>query len=44
MAGPERFMNANAFYEHLGLAGAFLLVFCQDIAEKRGLTKVVGAL
>lgn len=25
-AGQERFMTANAFYEHLGLAGAFLLV------------------
>jgi uncharacterized membrane protein YphA (DoxX/SURF4 family) len=24
--GQERFMMANAFYEHLGLAGAFLLV------------------
>jgi uncharacterized membrane protein YphA (DoxX/SURF4 family) len=25
-AGQGRFMAANAFYEHLGLAGAFLLV------------------
>ncbi|EHL98974.1 DoxX family protein [Acetobacteraceae bacterium AT-5844] len=24
--GQERFMTANAFHEHLGLAGAFLLV------------------
>ncbi|MBI0535935.1 DoxX family protein [Roseomonas sp. KE2513] len=24
--GMERFMTANSFYEHLGLAGAFLLV------------------
>ncbi|MDR3435578.1 DoxX family protein [Telmatospirillum sp.] len=44
MAGPERFMNANAFYEHLGLAGAFVLVACQDVAEKRGLARDVGAL
>ena len=28
--GPERFMMANAFYEHLGLAGAFLLVVLWD--------------
>jgi uncharacterized membrane protein YphA (DoxX/SURF4 family) len=34
MTGPERFMSANAFYEHLGLAGAFLFVACHDIAEK----------
>ena len=25
-AGQERFMTANAFHEHLGLVGAFLLV------------------
>lgn len=24
--GPERFMAANGFFEHLGLAGGFLLV------------------
>lgn len=35
MQGMERFMAANAFYEHLGLAGAFLLVACQDL-ERRG--------
>jgi uncharacterized membrane protein YphA (DoxX/SURF4 family) len=28
--GQERFMMANAFYEHLGLAGAFLLVALWD--------------
>lgn len=28
--GQERFMTANAFYEHLGLAGAFLLVALWD--------------
>ncbi|WP_426954543.1 DoxX family protein [Muricoccus radiodurans] len=29
-AGMERFMMANSFYEHLGLAGAFLLVALHD--------------
>jgi len=28
--GQERFMTANSFYEHLGLAGAFLLVALWD--------------
>ena len=28
--GMERFMAANSFYEHLGLAGAFLLVALWD--------------
>lgn len=28
--GQERFMTANGFYEHLGLAGAFLLVALHD--------------
>ncbi|MCR0982357.1 DoxX family protein [Roseomonas populi] len=28
--GMERFMMANSFYEHLGLAGAFLLVALHD--------------
>ncbi|WP_424138030.1 DoxX family protein [Roseomonas chloroacetimidivorans] len=28
--GMERFMTANSFYEHLGLAGAFLLVALWD--------------
>lgn len=26
MAGPDRFMAMNAFFEHLGLAGGFVLV------------------
>lgn len=26
MAGPDRFMATNAFFEHLGLAGGFVLV------------------
>lgn len=33
--GQERFMMANAFYEHLGLAGAFLLVFAWDRGHGR---------
>lgn len=35
MQGMERFMAANAFYEHLGLAGAFLLVACQDLDRRQ---------
>ena len=30
-AGQERFMAANAFFEHLGLVGGFLLVAWQDL-------------
>lgn len=30
-AGHERFMMANAFYEHLGLVGGFLLVAWMDL-------------
>lgn len=26
MAGPDRFMATNAFFEHLGLAGGFVMV------------------
>ena len=37
MAGMERFMAANSFYEHLGLAGGFLLVAWHDLARKGGL-------
>ena len=33
MAGMERFMAANGFFEHLGLAGAFLLVAWYDLRE-----------
>ncbi|UFN48472.1 DoxX family protein [Roseomonas sp. OT10] len=32
-AGPERLMTANAFFEHLGLAGAFLLLALHDTAR-----------
>ena len=31
--GQERFMAANAFFEHLGLAGGFLLVAWLDLQE-----------
>lgn len=34
ITGPERFMAANGFYEHLGLAGAFLLVAWHDIRQE----------
>ena len=32
--GPERFMAANSFFEHLGLAGGFLLVAWHDLRER----------
>lgn len=32
--GQERFMAANAFFEHLGLAGGFLLVAWHDLKER----------
>lgn len=32
--GQERFMMANAFFEHLGLIGAFLYVVRQDLAGR----------
>jgi len=35
MAGPERFSAANGFFEHLGLAGAFLLVAWLDLQESK---------
>lgn len=31
-AGPERHAAANAFFEHLGLAGGFLLLAATDLA------------
>lgn len=36
--GQERFMMANSFYEHLGLAGAFLLVAVRDRPDGRHYT------
>jgi uncharacterized membrane protein YphA (DoxX/SURF4 family) len=35
-AGQGRFMAANAFFEHLGLVGGFLLVAWLDLQEKGG--------
>jgi uncharacterized membrane protein YphA (DoxX/SURF4 family) len=32
---PERFAAENAFYEHLGLAGGFLLVAWHDLRDRR---------
>lgn len=34
MAGEARFLAANAFYEHLGLVGGFLMVARWDILRK----------
>lgn len=34
MSGPERFGAANAFFEHLGLVGAFLLVAWFDLKAR----------
>jgi uncharacterized membrane protein YphA (DoxX/SURF4 family) len=31
--GQERFMAANSFFEHLGLAGGFLLVAWLDLRQ-----------
>ena len=33
-AGQERFMAANAFFEHLGLVGGFLLVAWLDLRDQ----------
>ena len=33
-AGQERFMAANAFFEHLGLVGGFVLVAWHDLKSK----------
>jgi uncharacterized membrane protein YphA (DoxX/SURF4 family) len=33
-AGHERFMAANAFFEHLGLVGGFLLVAWHDLKRR----------
>lgn len=34
MAGTERFAATNAFFEHLGLAGAFVLVAWFDLSQQ----------
>lgn len=36
LAGPERFAAANGFFEHLGLAGAWILVAWHDLAHRAG--------
>ncbi|MBO9621244.1 MAG: DoxX family protein [Sphingomonas sp.] len=36
MAGHERFMATNAFFEHLGLVGGFVLAALVDQARRRG--------
>ena len=35
MTGPDRFMTANAFYEHVGLVGGFLLVVLVDLKRTK---------
>ena len=35
MTGPERFGATNAFFEHLGLAGAFVFVACLDWSRRK---------
>lgn len=35
MAQPERFIAANAFFEHIGLVGAFILVAWHDLQQAR---------
>jgi uncharacterized membrane protein YphA (DoxX/SURF4 family) len=39
LAGPARAMSENGFFEHLGLAGAFLLVAWLDWQAIRGLSR-----
>ena len=34
MAPPERFMAANAFFEHIGLIGGFVLVAWYDLKQR----------
>ena len=36
MGGPERFMAANAFFEHWGLVGGFLLAAWHDLKARDG--------
>ena len=36
LAGMQRLAAANSFYEHLGLAGGFLLVAWHDLIAKSG--------
>jgi uncharacterized membrane protein YphA (DoxX/SURF4 family) len=41
--GFERQMATNAFFEHLGLSGAFVLAALDDLARSRRLTQGVSA-
>jgi len=34
LAAPDRMMAANAFFEHWGLAGGFLLVAWYDLRQR----------
>jgi uncharacterized membrane protein YphA (DoxX/SURF4 family) len=34
LGSPERFATENAFYEHLGLAGGFLLIAWHDLRDR----------
>ncbi len=34
MAAPERFMAENAFFEHIGLIGGFVLVAWHDLKQR----------
>ena len=34
MVPPERFMAANAFFEHIGLIGGFILVAWHDLKQR----------
>jgi uncharacterized membrane protein YphA (DoxX/SURF4 family) len=42
LGAPERFATENAFYEHLGLAGGFLLVAWHDLRDRRGAATAPG--
>ncbi|WP_237561478.1 DoxX family protein [Frateuria defendens] len=42
LAPPGRAMAANAFFEHLGLAGGFLLVAWQDLRERQAAHRSPG--
>jgi uncharacterized membrane protein YphA (DoxX/SURF4 family) len=39
MAMPERFAAANAFFEHLGLVGGFMLVAWHDLRSRTNQTR-----
>lgn len=43
LSGMARFMAANNFYEHLGLAGGFVLVAWDDLARKGGVWRAAQA-